>query len=236
MTIKGEIAELNALIEGKDAIQATSVLSEMYLGKTAFSTSFGMEDQAISHFIYTHDMPVRVFTLDTGRLFPETYNVWNKTIVKYKAKIEVCAPNAAELNELISEKGPNLYYESVENRKACCHVRKVAPLDKALKNTKLWITGIRAEQSSNRAIIPRFEYDEERDLIKFHPVLNWTTDELKNYIKKNQIPYNLLHDKGFPSIGCQPCTRAVAEGEDERAGRWWWEDTSKKECGLHVAK
>ncbi len=234
MTIKGEIAELNALIEGKDAIQATSVLSEMYVRKATFSTSFGLEDQAISHFIFTHDMPVRVFTLDTGRLFPETYNVWNKTLKKYGQSIEVYGPKPNDINELVKEKGPNLYYESVEDRKACCHVRKVIPLNEALQGTRLWITGIRSGQSANRATMERFEYDADRDIIKFHPLLNWTTDELKAYIKKNNVPYNLLHDKGFPSIGCQPCTRAVLEGEDERAGRWWWEDTSKKECGLHA--
>lgn len=199
-----------------------------------FSTSLSWEDQIIAHHIFSLNLPVKVFTLDTGRLFPETYSVLNRTLERYKKKIEVYFPNFEKVEHLVSQKGPLSFYESLENRKECCFIRKVEPLNRALENASCWITGLRAEHSENRSELALTEKDESRNLTKIHPLSDWTLEEVKNEIKKHNIPYNSLHDKGFVSIGCQPCTRAIQEGEDFRAGRWWWEDNSKKECGLHV--
>lgn len=201
--------------------------------RAAFSTSLSWEDQLITHYIFSNDLPIRVFTLDTGRLFPETYGVFNRTLDRYKKKIEVYFPRHEGVEKMISEKGPLSFYQSLENRKECCFLRKVEPLNRALENVDCWITGLRAEHSENRKEMSMTEMDEQRNIIKVHPILNWSLEQVKEEIKKYNIPYNVLHDKGFVSIGCQPCTRAVQEGEDFRAGRWWWEDNSKKECGLH---
>ncbi|MFD1630049.1 phosphoadenylyl-sulfate reductase [Pseudopedobacter beijingensis] len=225
--------EVKELIEGLSAEEALSVLAKKYAGNIVFSTSFGWEDQVISHLIFKNNLPIDVFTLDTGRLFTETYYVWNRTLETYNKPIHTYYPDAKLLQDFVTEKGPNSFYESVENRKGCCGIRKVEPLNRALKDKAIWITGIRSEQSTNRHDMDWVEWDEGHQLVKVHPIFNWTLDEVKNYVKTEHIPYNPLHDKGFPSIGCAPCTRAVAEGEDFRAGRWWWEDQSKKECGLH---
>jgi len=190
-------------------------------GQVVFSTSFSWEDQLISHFIFSNNIPIDVFTLDTGRMFPETYSTWSATLERYKKPITAYYPNAQALQEFIVEKGPNSFYESVENRKQCCGIRKVEPLKRALAGKKIWVTGIRAEHSANRDHMPQVEWDEVNQVIKFHPLLHWTTDQVKDYIRKENIPYNPLHDKGFVSIGCAPCTRAVRPGEDFRAGRWW---------------
>jgi phosphoadenosine phosphosulfate reductase len=224
---------LRERIEGLEPVEAIRLLADGFPGKVIFSTSFGWEDQAISHMIFTNDLPVKVFTLETGRLFPETYYVWNRTLETYGKPIHAYYPQAEAVEQMVSKKGPSSFYESVENRKECCGIRKVEPLKRALAGMSIWITGIRAEQSANRHDMHSIEWDEANGLIKFHAIFNWTLDEVKEYIKNNNIPYNPLHDKGFPSIGCAPCTRAVAPGEDFRAGRWWWEDQSKKECGLH---
>lgn len=220
-------------INGLGPVEALTQLAELFPGEVIFSTSFGWEDQAISHMIFANNLPIKVFTLETGRLFRETYSVWAATMNRYQKPIHAYYPNNELLEEMVSKKGPNSFYESVENRKECCGIRKIEPLKRALKGNKVWITGIRAEQSVNRLDMHDLEWDEQNQLVKFHPIFNWTLDEVKAYIKQHNIPYNSLHDKGFPSIGCMPCTRAVAEGEDFRAGRWWWEDQSKKECGLH---
>jgi len=229
------IDEIDELVAGKDTVTALTLLAERFPGKIAFSTSFGIEDQVISHFIFTNNLPVRVFTLETGRLFPETYYVWNRTLEIYQKEIEAYFPDTTAVQQLISRKGPSSFYESVENRKECCRIRKVEPLNRALAGVSCWITGIRAQQSDNRQDMTQVEWDEAHQLIKFHPIYNWSLEEVWSFAKANHIPYNPLHDKGFPSIGCAPCTRAVREGEDFRAGRWWWEDTSKKECGLHAS-
>jgi phosphoadenosine phosphosulfate reductase len=213
---------------------ALTALAKEAPGQVVFSTSFSWEDQLISHFIFSNNIPIDVFTLDTGRMFPETYSTWSSTLERYKKTITPYYPQAFPLQEFIAEKGPNGFYESVENRKQCCHIRKVEPLKRALAGKKIWVTGIRAEHSANRDHMPQVEWDEVNQVIKFHPLLNWTTEEVKDYIRKENIPYNPLHDKGFVSIGCAPCTRAVRPGEDFRAGRWWWEDSTKKECGLHI--
>jgi phosphoadenosine phosphosulfate reductase len=172
--------------------------------------------------------------LDTGRLFPETYAVLASTLERYGKKIEVYFPKYERVEKLITEKGPSSFYTSLEDRKECCFIRKVEPLNRALAGVECWITGLRAEHSENRKTMPMVEMDEARNLLKVHPLTKWTTEEVKEEIKKHNIPYNILHDRGFVSIGCQPCTRAIKPGDDFRAGRWWWENTDKKECGLHT--
>jgi phosphoadenosine phosphosulfate reductase len=209
-------------------------LSNEFPGQVTFSTSFSYEDQVITHKILSNQFPISIFTLDTGRLFAETYSVWSATNEKYNSHIKAYYPDHSLLENFIAEKGPNSFYESVENRKACCYIRKVEPLKRALKNKSIWITGLRAEHSSERHDMPQIEWDESNKIIKYHPILHWTTEDVKDYINQNNIPYNILHDRGYVSIGCAPCTRAIKPGEDFRAGRWWWEDNTKKECGLHV--
>jgi phosphoadenosine phosphosulfate reductase len=209
-------------------------LSEKVNEKIVFSTSFGIEDQVISHAIFSKKLKnIEVFTLDTGRLFPETYAVWDKTLLQYNSTIKAYYPNANQIEEYVHENGINSFYNSVDLRKQCCHIRKVEPLNRALQDAKIWITGLRAEQSDNRNSLKKIEWDENFKVFKYNPLLDWTMQDVQDYIKKNGVPYNLLHDKGFVSIGCAPCTRAIQEGENFRAGRWWWEDNSKKECGLH---
>lgn len=214
--------------------EALAILASAYDDKITFSTSFGLEDQVITHLIFENNLPIKVFTLDTGRMFNETYSVWNKTVNRYGKPIETYFPQTQAVEELVKQKGPLSFYESVENRKECCFIRKVEPLNRALAGQQCWVTGIRAEQSANRTGMTDLEWDEAHRLTKFHPLFDWTFEQVKAYIKQHNIPYNVLHDRGFPSIGCSPCTRAVQPGEDFRAGRWWWEDTSKKECGLHA--
>ncbi len=222
------------LIHGLEAEESLKKLSENFKELAVFSTSFGYEDQVICHMIFTQQLNIEVFTLDTGRLFTETYSVWNSTTERYNNKIKCYYPETSAVEKLLSNKGPLSFYESIDNRKECCYIRKVEPLKRALSGKKLWITGIRAGQSDNRQDIPNLEWDENNNIIKYHPLLHWTFEEVKNYIRQHNIPYNPLHDRGFVSIGCAPCTRAIQEGEDFRAGRWWWENNSKKECGLHT--
>ncbi|QZK89422.1 phosphoadenylyl-sulfate reductase [Flavobacterium sp. CHNK8] len=207
-------------------------LAAEYKDKVVFSTSFGQEDQVITAMIANSGAGVQIFTLDTGRLFQETYDVFHKTQKKYNQNIRVFFPEAAAVENLLETKGPNSFYESVENRKECCSIRKVVPLKKALKGNSIWITGLRAEQSENRNDLALFEYDAHFEIIKFNPLLKWTLQEVEEYLEKNNVPQSALHKKGFVSIGCAPCTRAITPDEDIRAGRWWWE-SSHKECGLH---
>jgi phosphoadenosine phosphosulfate reductase len=229
------IAITNTLLDKtKDfSIEETlSFLANEFKDKVVFSTSFGQEDQVITALISQNDLPITIFTLDTGRLFQETYDVFHKTVKKYKKEIKTFFPDTTAVENLLNQKGPNSFYESVENRKECCFIRKVAPLTKALKGNEIWITGLRAEQSENRNDLAAFEYDAHFNIIKFNPLLKWTLADVQKYIDDNNVPQNTLHKKGFVSIGCAPCTRAIAEGEDIRAGRWSWE-SSHKECGLH---
>lgn len=221
-------------IQSKTAEEILQVVSQLPSESVVFSTSLGYEDQVLTHMIFSESLNISVFTLDTGRLFPETYSVFSSTLERYKKTIQTFYPKTEQVERLVTDKGPFSFYEGVENRKECCYIRKVEPLQRALKGHTIWITGIRADQSGNRSDMPMVEWDDANQIIKIHPLLNWTLEEVKGYIFKNNIPYNPLHDKGFVSIGCQPCTRAINEGEDFRAGRWWWEDASKKECGLHV--
>jgi phosphoadenosine phosphosulfate reductase len=199
----------------------------------AFSNSFSIEDQLILDFIASEQLPIEIFTLDTGRLNPETYDVWQATIDKYKIKISAFYPDATNLEKFISEKGINAFYESKELRLSCCAIRKVEPLKRALKNKKIWISGLRREQSSARADRDFFEEDRELNLIKFYPLLEISEKEIWQQIHEKRIPFNRLYNQGYASIGCAPCTRVIKEGEDSRAGRWWFESDSKKECGLH---
>ena len=212
--------------------ETLAFLANEFSEKVVFSTSFGQEDQVITALIATNELPIKIFTLDTGRLFQETYDVFHKTLKKYKVNIQTFYPETSQVEQLLNTKGPNSFYESVENRKECCFIRKVVPLKKGLAGNKVWITGLRAEQSENRNDLALFEYDAHFDIIKFNPLLKWTLAEVQKYIDDNNVPQNSLHRKGFISIGCAPCTRAIVEGEDIRAGRWSWE-SSHKECGLH---
>ncbi|MEO8516095.1 MAG: phosphoadenylyl-sulfate reductase [Flavobacterium sp.] len=209
-------------------------LAENSDGKVVFSTSFGIEDQVITDAIFSQKLTsIDVFTLDTGRLFKETYETWDKTQLQYHQKIKAFYPDHSKLEKFVFESGINSFYENVALRKQCCHIRKVEPLQRALKDIKVWVTGIRAEHSPNRNELEIIQWDEQYQLYKYNPLLHWTTQDVENYVKQKKVPYNPLHDQGFVSIGCAPCTRALKIGEDFRAGRWWWEDTSKKECGLH---
>lgn len=227
------LSDLLSQIIGKSAVDSIRLIQERFPKETVFSTSFGIEDQVITNMIAANGIGVNIFTLDTGRLFPETYTLWSSTIEKYRIRINAFSPEADSLNEYLAEHGPNAFYNSVELRKTCCDIRKVRPLRNALAGNMIWITGIRAEQSPNRDGMQMLEWDEVNQIIKFHPLLNWSYDDVKEYVAAHHVPYNPLHDRGFVSIGCAPCTRAIKEGEDFRAGRWWWEDNSKKECGLH---
>ncbi len=228
------ISNLNLYAENHTLPEVLQHIAEQYVNSIVFTTSFGLEDQIITHLIFTHTIPIEVITLDTGRLFKETYKVYNKTLEKYKKPIVAFFPDTTQVETMLREKGPMSFYNSVEDRKECCTIRKVLPLNRALANKKMWITGIRAEQSSNRKDLTMFEYDADREMIKCNLLIDWTFTQVQDYVKKEAIPYNILHDKGFVSIGCEPCTRAIKQGEDFRAGRWWWEDNSKKECGLHT--
>jgi phosphoadenosine phosphosulfate reductase len=218
--------------KGFSIAETLGFLANEYNDKVVFSTSFGQEDQVITALIASNKLPISIFTLDTGRLFQETYDVFHKTLKKYKKEIKVFFPEAASVEKLLKTKGPNSFYDSVENRKECCFIRKVAPLTKALKGNEIWITGLRAEQSENRNDLVLFEFDAHFNIIKFNPLLKWTLKEVEDYLDKNNVPQNALHKQGFVSIGCAPCTRAITADEDIRAGRWWWE-SSHKECGLH---
>jgi sulfate adenylyltransferase subunit 2 len=220
-------------IQSLDPVKAMEHLCQEFPGKVVFSTSFGAEDQAILHLIATNKIPIRIFSLDTGRLFSETYDVHQKTIQKYQLPIETYHPDPLELGGFLKELGPNSFYNSIENRKECCRIRKVNPLKTALLGANVWITGIRREQSPNRDSMNNLELDSSYQLYKFHPIFDWDFKQVMSYLKENEIPYNPLHEKGYPSIGCAPCTRAIQPGEDFRAGRWWWESANQKECGLH---
>jgi phosphoadenosine phosphosulfate reductase len=232
--LKDRVAELLEKANQWSPEEMLDLLCSLFPSRVTFSTSFSYEDQVITHQIATKELPVRFFTLDTGRLFPETYSVWSRTLEKYNVRIEPYYPNQNSIQSFVAEKGPNSFYESVDNRKSCCHIRKVEPLQRALQGMAVWITGLRSEHSANRHDMPIVEWDEVNQVIKYHPILHWSTEDVKEYVQQHNIPYNILHDRGFVSIGCAPCTRAIRPGEDFRAGRWWWEDNSKKECGLHV--
>lgn len=221
-------------LKDKTLLERLQWVTENYKN-VVFSSSFGQEDQVISHVIFSNNLSVEVFTLDTGRHFQETYEVMDRTRSRYKTPIKTYFPDQGQIEELVNQKGFNSFYESVENRKECCNLRKIVPLKRALENVEVWITGLRAEQSENRQDMPIWEWDEVNKVHKFNPLIDWTYDQMVAFLEENRVPQNSLHKKGFVSIGCAPCTRAIEPGEHPRAGRWWWEE-SKKECGLHAVK
>jgi phosphoadenosine phosphosulfate reductase len=229
-----DIKEIKKKLAGKSINDQLTVIAGIFPGEVLFTTSFGIEDQVLTHIILYNNIPVKVVTLDTGRLFPETYSVFSETIKRYQKTINVYFPDYAAVEKMVTEKGPFSFYYSKDDRIECCRLRKVVPLNRALTGMKIWISGLRSSQSESRNSMDWLEYDCEKRLIKFYPMFDWSFEEVKEFIKANQIPYNVLHDSGFVSIGCQPCTRAIEEGEDFRAGRWWWETGGIKECGCHI--
>jgi phosphoadenosine phosphosulfate reductase len=225
---------LPTLDEAQDLPSRLAAIRAGIAGRIVFTTSFGLEDQVVAHVIFTGGHDIEVVTLDTGRLFAETYDVWAATEQRYQRRIVAYAPETDAVEHLVAAQGINGLRQSLEARQACCGVRKVAPLRRALGGAAAWITGLRAEQSANRAGVPLAEFNAAHGLVKLNPLADWTRGDVERFLADNAIPYNVLHDRGFPSIGCAPCTRAVRVGEPERAGRWWWEAEAKKECGLHL--
>jgi len=203
--------------------------------RIAMASSFGAEDVVVIDMLMKINPKARIFTLDTGRLNQETYDVMDAIRKKYNANLEVMFPDQSEVEQMVRVNGLNLFYDSVGNRKLCCGIRKVHPLNRILSTLDGWITGLRADQTEVRSNANKIEFDEQHNgILKINPIIEWTWEQTWDYIKKHDIPYNKLHDKGFPSIGCEPCTRAIKSGESLRAGRWWWESDSQKECGLHA--
>jgi phosphoadenosine phosphosulfate reductase len=227
-------AALDAALAAAPSLDARlRVIAEHIPGRVAFSTSLGIEDQAVFAGIATADLPFDVFTLDTGRHFPETLETLDATEARYGRRIRVVFPEASEVEALVARDGIMGFRQAIENRKACCDIRKVRPLNKALAGAAGWITGLRRDQSAGRAHVPFAAWDANQNLIKLNPIADWSLETLETYVADNAVPINALHAQGFPSIGCQPCTRAIRPGEDIRAGRWWWENEDGKECGLH---
>jgi phosphoadenosine phosphosulfate reductase len=233
MSLIKNLHNLSRKLDQLSPEEGLALLSDLFPGKVVFSSSLGQEDQVITHMIASNKLPIQIFSLDSGRLFPETLDLLDITESHYGIKIKVYYPERESVENLVNEIGINGFYHSVDNRKSCCAVRKVEPLKRALLNNSVWVTGLRAEQSPNRSDMQKIEWDETNQIFKYNPILDWSFDRMIAYIKDNKIPYNPLHEKGFISIGCAPCTRAIQPGEDIRAGRWWWEE-SKKECGLHA--
>jgi phosphoadenosine phosphosulfate reductase len=231
-----QLHHLNQQFIGASAHEIIAHFLKEYRHRIAFASSMGAEDQVITHMMAGIDSNSRIFTLDTGRLFPETYEVIERTNARYGINIEIFFPEREQVEEMVNEKGVNLFYESIENRKLCCHIRKIVPLRRALHGMDAWISGLRRSQAVTRQNLQPVEWDSTFGLLKINPLIDWTEEQVWDFINKNNIPYNRLHDRGFRSIGCQPCTRAIAPGDDVRAGRWWWETPEQKECGLHLKK
>lgn len=236
MNPKHNIDSLNARWAKLSANEIIENALTLFGTEITFATSLGAEDQVITYMISKIDKSANIITLDTGRVFSESYDLLHRTVNRYGIAIKSYYPDTAQVEEMVNSKGINLFYESIENRKLCCHVRKIVPLRRALKGMNAWITGLRREQSVTRTDLKIVEWDAANGLIKINPLLEWTEVQVWDFIKSNDIPYNKLHEQGFPSIGCQPCTRAVGKSEDLRAGRWWWELPDSKECGLHGGK
>lgn len=228
-----DISSLNNELKDANPQEIIKNVVDRFNQKIALSSSMGAEDQVLTDMLLKIEPNARIFTLDTGRLFAETYDLIDRTSRKYKKKIEVLFPDYKRVEAMVNTKGINLFYESIQNRKECCHIRKIEPLQRAFAGLDAWICGLRASQAVTRKDIDVIEWDANNKLVKVNPLARWTEEQVWEYIHANRVPYNVLHEKGFPSIGCQPCTRAVAEGEDVRAGRWWWENPDTKECGLH---
>ncbi len=231
-----ELRDLNKVVATMTPEEILVHFITAYRGEIALSNSLSLEDQVLTDMICRIDPEVRIFTLDTGRVFPEAYDLMERTFQRYSKRIEVFFPNFEAVEKMVAENSVNLFYESVEKRKLCCRVRKIEPLMRAFKGLKVWICGLRQEQSITRYGLNPVEWDEANGMLKISPLYNWSAAKVREYIESNEVPYNPLCDKGYLSIGCQPCTRAVEAGEDERAGRWWWEAPESKECGLHSRK
>ncbi len=227
------IDDLKRKFEALTPQELIAKVFEIYGDKVALSSSLGAEDQVLTDMVMKVAPEMRIFTLDTGRLFPETYDLIARTCAKYKKKIEVYFPEKDQVEEMVRTKGINLFYDSIDNRKQCCNVRKIEPLKRAFSGLEAWVCGLRASQAVTRAGLNVVEWDEMNQMVKLNPLANWSEKDVWDYIEENKVPYNALHDKSYPSIGCQPCTRAVMAGEDIRAGRWYWENPETKECGLH---
>ena len=231
--IAEEIAAATADLSAQDQL---AYVAKRLAGRIALASSFSVEDQVVTDMLQRVAPPVAVFTLDTGRLPQETYDVIEATRQRYGIEIEMLSPDAAEIEDMVRRHGPNLFYQTPELRRLCCQVRKVHPLRRRLAQLDAWICGLRREQATTRGEVRRVEWDEGNSLVKINPLADWTTDQVWDYVRTHAVPYNRLHDRGYPSIGCAPCTRAVAPGESLRAGRWWWESPEHKECGLHAGK
>ena len=231
--MKNQIEALNKKYASATATELLEGFLNEFQDKIALSSSLGTEDQVLTHLVTQINKNTKIFTLDTGRLFPETYDLIHRTNSKYGIKLAIYFPDAQKVEQMVGTKGINLFFESIENRKLCCNVRKIEPLKRAFSGLSVWICGLRREQSITRSDMQRIEWDEANGLIKLNPLIDWTEADVNRFIKENGVPYNPLHDKGYPSIGCQPCTRAILDGEDLRAGRWYWENPETKECGLH---
>ncbi|MBC8487069.1 MAG: phosphoadenylyl-sulfate reductase [Bacteroidetes bacterium] len=228
------IKNYNERFKNSTAREVLAFFLKEFKNKIAFASSLGAEDQVLTHIIVSIDPSIKIFTLDTGRLFPETYELIEKTSNRFKINMEIYFPTTNHVEKMVKERGINLFYNSIENRKLCCNIRKIEPLHRALKGYEVWITGLRKEQSITRNNNALVELDENNHgLVKLNPLINWTEEQVWKYIEQYNIPYNKLHKEGFPSIGCQPCTRATEPGENIRTGRWWWEMPEYKECGLH---
>lgn len=230
---KEKIIELNQKLNGAEPQHILRHLISEFGKRIVFASSLGAEDQVLVHMINDIEPSVPIFTLDTGRIFPETYDLIARTMERYNINIKIFFPENEKVEPMVSQKGINLFYHSIENRKLCCQIRKNDPLKRALEDFDVWICGLRREQSIHRASTEVVEWDDQHQMIKTNPLLNWTLDQIWEFIRRHKIPYNVLHDKGFPSIGCQPCTRAIIPGEEFRSGRWWWEESDHKECGIH---
>lgn len=231
--MEAKVESLNHILGNATAEKIVATIYAEFGEKVAFSSSLGAEDQVLTDMVMKHAKGMRIFTLDTGRLFPETYDLIARTNNKYKTKIEVFFPDYQQVQEMVNTKGINLFFDSVDHRKLCCRLRKIEPLKRAFSGLDAWVCGLRASQSVTREGLKVVEWDSANGLVKINPLANWTEEQVWAYLNDNKVPYNPLHDKGFPSIGCQPCTRAVMPGEDVRAGRWYWENPDTKECGLH---
>ena len=227
-------AEIISQTQGLEAEQLLEYMLARFGDRIALASSFGAEDQVLTDMLCRICDKPNIFTLDTGRLAEQSYELFEKTNKKYSIKIQVLFPDYRQIEEMVNKFGPNLFYDSVENRKLCCRSRKIEPLKRKLSKLYAWICGLRAEQSMTRKEQEKVEWDQAFGLIKISPLARWSTERVWDYIHKHDVPYNKLHDKGYPSIGCEPCTRAVKPGEDIRAGRWWWEEPEHKECGLHL--
>jgi len=232
-TIKTQIAQWNEVLKDKSPESVIGFFLDHYGEHIVLSTSLGLEDQVITKMVLDQKKDTEIFTLDTGRLFPETYDLIARTNKYFGIRMLIYFPEPSKVEKMVADKGINLFYDSLENRKMCCGIRKVTQLPRAFKDKEAWICGLRKDQSVSRFFNSLVEWDASNGLVKINPLIRWTEKQVWDYIREHDIPYNTLHDRGFPSIGCEPCTRAIEPGEDIRAGRWWWESELHKECGLH---